>query len=82
MWGSAKSILKTAPAVDLAVTDLGEDAAVIMADDPSESVVWGVRLSQPDVDESGLAGLANLQTTALTPVQETVLSQSDRAVIR
>jgi len=29
-----------------------------------------------------LAGFANLQTTALTPVQETVLSQSDRAVIR
>ena len=80
--GERQIDLEDGAAVDLAVTDLGEDAAVIMVDDPSESVVWGVRLSQPDVDESGLAGLANLQTTALTPVQETVLSQSDRAVIR
>lgn len=74
--------LEAGAATSIAVADMDEDAAIVTVEDPSRTVVWGVRLSQPDVDDAHLAGLANLRSTALTPIRETVLAQPNRMVVR
>lgn len=66
----------------VAVTDMDSDASIIVLDDADQTVAWGMRLSQQLVDNAGLAGLANLSSTALTPMQRTVIAESRRDVVR
>lgn len=66
----------------VAVMDVDTDAAIIVLDDADQTVAWGMRLSQQLVDNAGLAGLANLSSMALTPMQQTVIAESRRDVVR
>lgn len=62
--------------------DLDGDAAIAVLDDPHQTIVWGARVTNGDVEDAGLAGVANLPSTALTPLRATVLSEPSRAVVR
>ncbi|MBW3081881.1 DUF5719 family protein [Bifidobacterium phasiani] len=69
-------------AQSLAVADLEGEARMLTLDDEDAAVGWGVRLSHPDVDDAGLAGIAYLGATALTPVRETVSARNDQSIVR
>ena len=69
-------------AVRVSLDDMDEEACIAVLDDPSARIVWGSRLTNSDVDDAGVSGVAVIGSTALTPMRQTVLSHENRAVIR
>lgn len=71
-------------AVSLTADDLTDDdetAAVLVLDDESHEVGWGVLLSNTAVDDADMAGLATLEATSLMPQQTQVWARSQSGIV-
>ncbi|OZG62442.1 hypothetical protein BLEM_0988 [Bifidobacterium lemurum] len=63
------------------LTDGDGTAAVLVLDDESHEVGWGVLLSNPAVDDADMAGLATLEATSLMPQQTQVWARSQSGIV-
>lgn len=80
--GDREITLDAGAAAAVRADDLGDGARILTVDDEQAVVGWGVRLSSPDVDDAGYAGIAHLGATALTPVSERVSAENDQSIVR
>lgn len=72
---------KTSTKVDLSDINEGDVAAVSLSD-PDGAMVWNARITQQDVSEAKLAGIAVLGAVSLKEARETVFSNNDMTVVR
>ncbi|OZG68979.1 DUF5719 family protein [Bifidobacterium eulemuris] len=71
-------------AVSLTGDDLSGDdgtAAVLVLDDESHEIGWGVLLTNSAVDEADMAGLATLEATSLMPQHTQVWARSQNGIV-
>lgn len=78
---SRKLELGAETALNLDASDLGGDARLLVLND-AQGLHWGVRLSQRDVDDAKLAGVATLSPQPLEPQHARVRVIRDPRIVR
>ena len=80
--GDAKLDLSANAARSVDVSDIGDDAVTFRLDVAGGQIVWGARLTNAQVDDAHLAGLASLAPTSLEETTERIWSSQNAAIVR
>lgn len=80
--GDAKLDLSANAARSVDVSDIGDDAVTFRLDVDGGQIVWGARLTNAQVDDAHLAGLASLAPTSLEETTERIWSSQNAAIVR